>query len=126
MIPPIKTPKKKTRRDQLLNCFDSLPDVAQEQLTAFAEFLLQREGPRPAAPPAEPVEIPRPSQETVIGAVRRLSETYHMLDKGPMLHETSALVSAHILQGRPAPQVIDELEVLFETRYRGQLGGSKD
>jgi hypothetical protein len=41
-----------------------------------------------------------------------------MLDKAPMLHQTSSLVSAHIMQGRPATEVIDELEQLFESRYR--------
>ena len=34
-----------------------------------------------------------------------------------MLHETSALMAAHVLQGREASAVIDELEALFATRY---------
>jgi hypothetical protein len=45
--------------------------------------------------------MPRPSQESVVAAIKRLSKTYEMLDRGPMLNETSALMSAHVLQGRP-------------------------
>ena len=33
------------------------------------------------------------------GCTATLSETYHMLDNAPMLHQTSSLVSAHIMQG---------------------------
>ncbi len=54
----------------------------------------------------------------MVGAIRRLAESYPMLDRGALLHETSALVSAHVLQGRPAGSVIDELEALFHDHYR--------
>jgi len=46
-----------------------------------------------------------------------------MLDKAPMLHETSALMSAHILQGRPAQEVIDGLESLFSGHYERHRAG---
>ena len=119
MLPPVRQPPVEKRRQQLLRAFDSLDDATQEQLVDFAEFLSARHGTSAdAQPPAEPREIPRPAEETVIAAVRRLSETYHMLDKAPMLHQTSSLVSAHIMQGRPATEVIDKLEQLFESRYR--------
>jgi hypothetical protein len=119
MLPPVRQPPVEKRRQLLLRAFDSLDDATQEQLVDFAEFLSARHGSSAdAQPPAERREIPRPAEETVIAAVRRLSETYHMLDKAPMLHQTSSLVSAHIMQGRPATEVIDELEQLFESRYR--------
>jgi hypothetical protein len=117
MLPTAHLRRGNKRRQQLLAAFDRLAADAQEQLIAFAEFLVDRTGPATVEEPAAPKPIPRPAQESVIAAVRRLSETYHMLDKGAMLHETSTLVSAHVLQGRPAQQVIDELENLFETRY---------
>ena len=119
MLPPVRQPPVDKRRQQLLRAFDSLDDATQEQLVDFAEFLSARHGTSAdPQPPTEPREIPRPAEETVIAAVRRLSETYHMLDKAPMLHQTSSLVSAHIMQGRPATEVIDELEQLFKSRYR--------
>lgn len=119
MLPPVRKPPVEKRRRQLLRAFDTLDAATQEQLVDFAEFLSARHGISPDGhPPEEPRAIPRPAEETVIAAVRRLSETYHMLDKAPMLHQTSSLVSAHIMQGRPAMEVIDELEQLFESRYR--------
>jgi hypothetical protein len=40
-----------------------------------------------------------------------------MLERGDLLHEASSLMSAHVLQGRAAAQVIDELEDLFARHY---------
>jgi hypothetical protein len=43
-----------------------------------------------------------------------------MLDPGAMLNETSALMAAHVLQGRDAGAVIDDLERLFLAHYQSQ------
>ncbi len=91
------------------------PADAREQVLAFTEFLYARMD-RPAVP-AEPVVIPRPAQETVVKAIRRLSATYPMLDRGKMLSETSTLMSQHVLGGREAAEVIDELERLFQAHF---------
>ena len=120
MLPPIRPPQDPGRK-KLLEAFDRLPPSGQEQLAAFAEFLLQRNEASALDSANEvpaPEAIPRPEQETVVAAIRRLSASYHMLDKQTLLHETSDLMSAHILQGRPAEEVIDELESLFEAHYR--------
>lgn len=112
---------------RLLNHFRSLPEAQQETLVDFAAFLVQRRmndlgeaemhGLMESADPLHPDPIPRPAEETVIAAIKRLSQTYAMLDRSPMLNETSMLMSAHILQGRAAGEVIDELEALFERHY---------
>lgn len=117
MLPP----KQKLPPDQqrLLDLYRRLEPAGRETLLSFAEFLVQRGAPA-AANPAEvprPAEIPRPAEESVIAAIRRLSATFHMLDKSVLLHETSDLVTAHIMQGRPAVEVIDELEVVFRRHY---------
>ena len=125
MLPAAPRPRGNKRRQRLLSAFDRLSAGAQAQLVDFAEFLAAREEPVPAGEPAPPKDIARPQDETVIAAVRRLSATYHMLDKGTMLHQTSALVSAHVLQGRPAEQVIDELETLFKSSYRSLRDASR-
>ena len=44
-----------------------------------------------------------------------------MLDKAAMLNETSMLMTQHIMHGRAAADVIDELEDLFEQQYRKLL-----
>lgn len=102
-----------------------LSDADQHTLLAFAEFLAA--GGRCAAARApspdanrdpEPTPHPRPAQETVIAAIRRLTLTYPMLDRDPMLHETAALMTAHVLHGRSASQVVDDLEALFLRHYQ--------
>ena len=116
MLPPKPLPAAQQR---LLTLFRQLSAAGQETLLSYAEFLVERaaaETPRPVEVPS-PAEIPRPESETVIAAIRRLSETFHMLDRDVLLHEASALMSAHLMQGRPAVEVIDELEVVFRRHY---------
>jgi hypothetical protein len=112
---------------RLTQLYRALDPADRRTLLAFAEFLGQaaRAGANPHSPAdaglelePEPEPVPRPETETVIGAIRRLSRSYAMLDRGLLLHETSALMSAHVLQGREAVQVIDDLEALFARHYR--------
>jgi hypothetical protein len=119
-------------QQKLIDIFERLSPVDQAALVSFAEFLSSRSMPggvpvssHPAATASSPREeipepkpIPRPDQERVVAAVKRLSQTYYMLDKTRMLGVTSDLVSQHIVQGRAAEDVIDELERLFEDSYR--------
>lgn len=115
---------KLNRREQLLKLFADLSPEDQHALLAFAAFLAERptlkaipnEGAIPQAS-ATPKVIPRPPGETVVGAIKRLSLTYPMLDRSTMFNEVSALMSQHIMQGRPAPEVIDELEAVFARQY---------
>ncbi len=100
---------------QLLALVRDFPDDAREQVLAFAEFLKSRLSL--PAPPSEPVAIPRPEGESVVKAIRRLSATYPMLDRGKMLNETSALMAQNVLGGRPTEQVIDDLEALFQAQF---------
>jgi hypothetical protein len=101
----------------LLQIYQQLPVAEQNTLLAFAEFLASRVVETPEELPL-PADIPRPQQESVIAAVKRLSQTYAMLDKSILLHQTSALVTAHLVQGRERAAVIDELETLFADAYQ--------
>ncbi len=105
--------KKET---QLLERFRELPVEAQQGLLDYLEFLSQR---YPAVTPqhSEPLDIPRPENETVIAAIKRLSRNYPMLNKDKLLHETTGLVTEHMMKGRDADEVIDELEAVFERHY---------
>ena len=110
--------------DRLLDIFRQLGAANQSTLLVFAEFLATRsETVCDVKPPlrrevADPLAIPRPDKESVVAAVKRLSRTYPMLDKAKMLAETSDLVGQHVLQGRAAAEVIDELEAVFLRHYR--------
>ncbi len=96
---------------QLLKLWRALDPEQRTTLIAFAEFLCSKQ---PAAAPAPlPEPVPRPERETVVGALKRLRFNYPQLDSAVLLNEASLLMSAHLLQGRPAKEVIDELEDLF-------------
>lgn len=121
---------------QLIRIFRRLDAADRATLYAFGEFLAQRGGavvaPPPAPAAAEPGAIPdpepieRPASETVVGALKRLSRTYPMLDKSLMLSATSDLVAKHILQGTEAAGAIDALEEIFREHYRQLSQGCDD
>ena len=111
--------------DKLLSISRTLSKSEREQLLEYAEFLQLRSDHVRQNQNAEPVDIPRPDSETVIAAVRRLSETYPMLNKDRLLHEAAGLLSEHVMQGREAGPVIDDLEILFERQYRIHIDGEK-
>lgn len=102
----------------LLNVFSDLDKNDQGSIISFAEFLLDKakqDGRLIVVD--QPLDIPRPNDERVVAAIKRLSATFPMLKKNSMLNETAALMSEHILKGRKAASVIDELETLFKVRY---------
>ena len=112
----------KKSEKQLVEYFRALPEAERNTLLVFAEFLVQR-CETPTDQLLEPEPITRPEEESVIAAVKRLSATFHMLDKGKMLGETSELVSQHVVRGREASEVIDELEHVFQRHYESYKAG---
>lgn len=123
--------------ENLLKLFRALSVADQASLLAFAEFLHGRAGAVPRVPVArepapvpepipEPIDIPRPEAESVVKAVKRLAQTYPMLDKSKMLNDTSALVMQHVIQGRDAVEVIDELEIVFQRHYERLKADEQD
>jgi len=107
---------------RLIEFFRRLPAAQAEQLIEFAEFLATRHAIEPAATAIEP--IPRPAQESVVKAIQRLAATYPMLDRRKMLNATATLMAQHVMQGRAAAEVIDELEIVFRRHYEA-LEGTK-
>ena len=126
---------------QLTGLFRQLGAQDQATLLAFAAFLAGRSATS-AAPvvsatpdvpvPQEPEIIPepevieRPAEESVVGALKRLSKTYPMLDKKVMLNATSDLVATTIMQGADPVGVIDQLEEIFSTHYEQLKAGNTD
>jgi hypothetical protein len=91
-------------RQRLAELFAALDRDGRRSLLEFAEFLAaRRDGAGDVAdeaPPA-PRNLPRPDDESVIAALKRLRLSYPMLDSA----------------------VIDELEVLFADSYAGLSSG---
>ena len=107
--------------EQLLALLRRLPQEQVEQLIEYAEFLLERHGSGQQDAPIkelpQPKDLPRPPQETVIQAIKRLTASYPMLERRALLDETSMLMTQHLLGGRGAVEIIDELELLFRRHY---------
>lgn len=110
---------------RLTEILNRLPAEQAETLLEFAQFLFMRHGlvgheetkNINAMESPAPVDIPRPTEETVVKAVKRLRATYPMLDARKLLSQTSELVTQHLVQGREAIEVIEELEILFRSHY---------
>ncbi len=119
-IPVGKRKNLTAAKKKLLARFECLSETQRETLLSFAEFLATRtpQDPTEATPPPEPRYTPRPEQESVIAAIKRLNATYFMLeDRAGLLNETSLLMTQHVMQGRDIREVIDELETLFARFY---------
>ncbi len=111
-------------KKRLTEIVQQLPAEQAQALLEFAEFLLSRHGGSVAQPSRNinaeippPLDIPRPAQESVVKAVKRLRATYPMLDARKLLNQTSELMTQHVMQGKEAGEVIEELEILFRTHY---------
>jgi hypothetical protein len=121
---PVQNTKSKPEK-RLLALYNGLPEAERGSLLAFAEFLAARTAPLAPAVSQQPLDIQRPAEETVVAAMKRLRATYPMLDHSKMLHEASGLMAEHMMQGRPAPEVIDELEQMFLRYYEKHSGNDE-
>lgn len=124
MLPP-KQPSDPGQRE-LLNLFRQLDPQRRQGLLDYARYLAQQSGigDGQVAVPAEPLGLPRPAEETVVAAIRRLSENYPMLNRDGLLHDASALMTSHVMQGRKALDVIDDLEELFARAFQVHSGNA--
>ena len=103
--------------DLLLKSLRQLPEAQKQTLVDYAEFLCQRYAVEETVVPQHPVDIPRPQEESVVKAVRRLAKTYPMLDSKELFEKTSSFMMQHVVHGRQASEVIDELEHYFRQQY---------
>lgn len=123
---PVHQAKRSKPEKRLLAIYDHLPETERKTLLDFAEFLAERATPVEPAVPQQPLEIPRPEGENVVAAMKRLRATYPMLDHSSMLNDASGLMAQHMMQGRPAVEVIDELEALFMGYYKKHRGDNTE
>lgn len=108
----------------LASIFENLPEKDQNTLFEFAEFLKSR-APDPASKITEPLGIPRPEEESVVAAIKRLKINYPMVAQKKLLNETSELMMQHMMQGKASADVIDELELLFENKFELTVGNAE-
>ncbi len=108
--------KIKSSQD-LIDLYEAMDDNRRKSLSDFADFLYAQAEPvsKEIQPPAN---IPRPEQETVVGAIKRLKTTYFMVESMSVFSEASSLMTDHMVKGRDVAEVIDEMEALFEDAYK--------
>ncbi|WP_455197596.1 DUF2281 domain-containing protein [Kaarinaea lacus] len=119
----------KSIEKKLLKHFSQLSEAQQQTLLQFAEFLLTRSDDADEAGQKEipqPVLRQRPAEETVVGAIKRLTASYPMLEKDRLFNETSVLMTKHVMQGHAAHLVIDELEMLFQRHYESLVNDQQE
>ena len=110
----------------LLKRFRQLPETQQQALLDYADFLSQRYAIE-AEPVAEhPLDIPRPQQESVVKAVKRLSKTYPMLDSKILFEKTSSFMMRNLMHGEESVVLIDEMEIFFQQSYRTLISKGDD
>ena len=105
---------------ELIDLYEAMDDERKLSLCDFADFLYAKAGPVVKEIPA-PEDVPRPEQETVVGAVKRLKIKYHMIESMTVFSAASSLMTDHMVKGRDVVEVIDEMEVLFEEAYKNLL-----
>lgn len=115
----------KTAKQKLIQLFEGLDQQGRDSLLDYADFLFNKNQQNIPSQDnnvkLQPLHHPRPSQESVLAAVKRLRASYFMIDTDGMINQTSSLVTQFMLQGRPAHEVIDDLEQLFNQHYQKYL-----
>jgi hypothetical protein len=104
----------------LLKIFEALDAEHQASLFDYAEFLQTRSPPQQKVI-GVPMDIARPDNETVVGAIKRLKRTYPMIESMSVFSAASTLMTDHMVSGRDTREVIDEMQVLFEQAYQKLL-----
>lgn len=104
------------RRQALLVVFDRLESRQQDRLMEFAAALSAHADVSVAMRPE-----PRPAEESVVAAIRRLTRVYPAVERRRLMGPVSTLMAQHALQGRAAAEVIDELELVFERQHSGAV-----
>jgi hypothetical protein len=89
--------------------FEQLDDDGRRTLLAHAEFLVSRR----EVPASSPRVAARPTGETVLQAIKRLNGSYPGLRRAALMQPVGELLSQHMVDGRAAEEVIDELEALY-------------
>lgn len=123
MLPNMPQMQGSKEERKLCKIYKQLSEVDRHSLLRFADFLLNSQEETSEKSHSEPIsskplDIPRPKKESVIKAIRRLTATYPMIDKDSLFEKTSTLMTEHVMQGRAADNIIDELEEIFAHKYK--------
>ena len=118
----------KPAEKKLLEFYSQLTPEKRTTLLEFAEFLSKKGDSDYSSVEKipEPVLRERPDEESVVGAIKRLTASYPMLDRDKLFNDTSNLMTRNVMKGEEANLIIDELEQLFQRFYQQLLDENSD
>jgi hypothetical protein len=96
-------------RARLVAVLDQLDETGRRTLVEYAEFLVSRREVQAITPSV----AARPTGETVLQAIKRLNGGYPGLRRAALMQPVGELLSQHMVDGRAAEAVIDDLEALY-------------
>ncbi|MGB8436821.1 MAG: hypothetical protein WCE38_21450 [Burkholderiales bacterium] len=96
-------------RARLVAVLEQLDETGRRTLVEYAEFLVSRR--KVQANP--PIVAARPPGETVLQAIKRLNRSYSGLRRAALMQPVGELLSQHMVDGRAAEEVIEDLEALY-------------
>jgi hypothetical protein len=109
---------------RLVDLFKAMSEQQQQSLLDYASFLHHQSmqaGEESKQEKLKPLVQPKPDNENVVNAIKRLRSCYFMLNTNDLLNESSTLMAQFMLQGREADEVIIDLEQVFENHYEKYL-----
>lgn len=115
------TPQLSKAERQLCKLYKSLNDNNREALMSFAAFLNSKDiilgSDEAAAELQVPLLIAAVENESVIKGIKRLKKSYFMIENEDLLHEVSAFMTQHVMQGATIEEVMPQIEAVFEKFY---------
>jgi len=101
--------------------------IDQKSLLSYAESHSVKDYSSVSSPKNHqiPELLPRPVDEGIPKAIKRLSLSNTMFQDAELLHRCSALMSRHIVKVRAVPNIIDGLELLFRNLNKNYKNDSK-
>lgn len=112
-----------SEKQRLIKLFEEMNDQRRTSLLDYALYLSQQPSKMPddvlkEQEKSQPLKTPRPDNENIVNAIKRLRASFFMLNTDGLLNETSALMGQFMVQGRAAEEVIDDLEIMFNSHYQ--------
>ncbi len=115
------TPQLSKEERQLCKYYKNINEANRQTLLLFAEFLSSKEAASEVIEKTAVLQKPLPTSaiegESVVQAIKRLKASYFMIDDPDLLHEVSALMTEHVMQGVPAQEITPKIEIVFKKFY---------
>ena len=110
-------------RAELNTTIDLLDENQQDFLLQFAKFLLSSTKEKTNEDDVKKTkrEISPPDNESVIKSLRRLRESYYMLNADKLMNITVEQMTAHLVKGQDKKTTITNLEKIFSDAYQNYL-----